>query len=165
MQQAFPPIARSNAKVVVLGTGPSRVSLEKQEYYGHPTNAFWPLMHRLFADPIDTYEEKIQLLLRHRIALWDTLCRFEREGSLDCGYRKVEPNDLVPFLKAHESVQAVAFTGKKAQEFYRRFIAWYPPEIVFCALPSPSAANTMPFAQKERAYRTFFARFLDVVPR
>lgn len=163
MQQGFPPIEEKDALVLVLGTGPSRVSLEKREYYGHPTNAFWPIMSRLFGSPVDSYEAKEQLLLAHRVALWDTLRRFDREGSLDSGYRKVEPNDLVPFIKLHPCLQAVAFTGKKAEAFYRRFIAWYPEHLVFQALPSPSAANTMPFERKLAIYHAFFERFLEVV--
>ena len=82
MQQGFPPIEGKDALVLVLGTGPSRVSLEKREYYGHPTNAFWPIMSRLFGSPVDSYEAKERLLLTHRVALWDTLRCFDREGSL-----------------------------------------------------------------------------------
>ena len=163
MEQGFPPIEGRDARVLVLGTGPSRVSLEKREYYGHPTNAFWPIMSRLFDSPIDTYEAKKRLLLTHQVALWDTLRRFDREGSLDSGYRKVEPNDLVPFIKSHPCLRAVAFTGKKAEAFYRRFVAWYPEHVVFQALPSPSAANTMPFERKLEVYRAFFEQFLEVV--
>ena len=40
----FPPILGPDPRVLVLGTLPSRKSLEKQEYYGHPQNAFWKIM-------------------------------------------------------------------------------------------------------------------------
>lgn len=156
----FPPIEREDAVVLVLGTGPSIVSLRKQEYYGHPTNAFWPIMERLFATPCATYEAKRNLLVAHRVALWDTLASFEREGSSDSGYRSVVPNDLKPFILAHPDLRAVCFTGQKAAWFYRRYIDFRPEGLEFTTLPSPSAANTTPFAVKYAAYAACFAKYL-----
>ena len=37
---SFPPISNENAKVLILGTMPGRVSLELNQYYGHPRNVF-----------------------------------------------------------------------------------------------------------------------------
>jgi TDG/mug DNA glycosylase family protein len=152
MTDGFSPIERPDALLLILGTGPSRVSLEKGEYYGHPSNAFWPIMQELFKVKTESYQEKKQLLLDHRIALWDTLKCFDRVGSLDSGYKQVEPNRLEEFIKEHKSLKAVLFTGKKAEEFYRKHIGYYPKGIDFIALPSPSSANTMPYGEKFSLY-------------
>ena len=40
----FPPILGRHPRALVLGSLPSRKSLEKQQYYGHPQNAFWSVM-------------------------------------------------------------------------------------------------------------------------
>lgn len=162
MTDGFPPIEEKSAVILILGSGPSRKSLEKGMYYAHPSNGFWPIMEKLFSEKAESDEDKRQLLLSHRVALWDTLKRFDRIGSLDSGYRQVEPNDLETFIRGHGQLKAVFFTGKKAEEFYRRFVRYYPEGMVFQALPSPSSANTTPFLAKYQAYKEAFLPFLTI---
>ena len=46
--EGFSPILGQDAAVLILGTLPSRKSLEQNQYYGHPQNVFWPIMGELF---------------------------------------------------------------------------------------------------------------------
>lgn len=160
MTDGFAPIEDTGCTVLILGTGPSIESLKRGEYYGNPRNDFWPIMSRLLGEEPASYEEKKAMLLRHHIALWDTLSRFDRKGSLDSGYRKVEANPLREFISAHRSLRAVFFTGKKAEEFYRRLVGYYPAGLVFQTLPSPSPANTMARDDKFVLYQTVLAPFV-----
>ncbi|MDP1927725.1 MAG: DNA-deoxyinosine glycosylase, partial [Thiobacillus sp.] len=45
--KCFPPIADLHARVLILGSLPGQVSLQRQQYYAQPQNAFWKIMGRL----------------------------------------------------------------------------------------------------------------------
>jgi TDG/mug DNA glycosylase family protein len=148
MLNGFPPIESPESKILILGTGPSVRSLQKQQYYGHERNAFWPIMAALLGGSIETYEQKWDLLLGHDIALWDVLAKFERKGSSDAAYTRSVANDIRAFLTEHVQIDRVFFNGQKAQSLYRKLIAYEPVGVRFCVLPSTSPAYTLPFQEK-----------------
>ena len=85
---SFPPIAAADARVLVLGTVPSIASLAKQQYYGHPQNAFWPIMGRLFGAGRNCLTKSGKRILTEQgVAVWDVLRECYREGSLDTAIR------------------------------------------------------------------------------
>ena len=81
MLKGFDPIISKEPKVMILGSMPSAVSLEKQEYYGYAHNRFWKIMSDVFEMPISTYEEKKQIIYSHHLLLWDVIGECEREGT------------------------------------------------------------------------------------
>jgi TDG/mug DNA glycosylase family protein len=123
--QGFPPIADEQAELLILGSMPSKVSLAKQQYYGHPRNAFWPIMGALFgAYPHLDYSERKSILLRHRVALWDVLASCRRNGSADSGIvmDTIQINDLYLFFACHAAIGRVFFNGGAAEAVYNRYI-------------------------------------------
>lgn len=143
----FAPIANKNAVLLVLGSMPSVASLQQQQYYAHPRNAFWPIMQRLFDAPAElTYAEKKVLLKRHRVAVWDVLAACFRPGSLDSAIdeKSISANDFAGFYTTHRRLRQVIFNGGKAEQMYNRHVLphvaerW--PQLHYSRLPSTSPA-------------------------
>ena len=157
----FPPIAAPHARVLVLGSMPSVASLARQQYYGHPQNAFWPIMGRLLgAGPELPYGERKRILCKRGLAVWDVLRQCHREGSLDSAIRvqSEAPNDFISFLQQHARITTIFFNGGKAETAFRRHVApelaRLDHELEFIRLPSTSPAHAArSFAQKLVAWR------------
>ena len=75
----FDPIIAEEPRVMILGSMPSVTSLERRQYYGYRHNRFWPILSACFSMPIDTYEQKKEIILRHHLVLWDVIHASERE--------------------------------------------------------------------------------------
>ena len=154
--KGFPPIANAHARVLILGSLPGQVSLQRQQYYAQPHNAFWKIMGRLFdAGPELPYDERAQRLVQNGIALWDVCAAAQRPGSLDVSivHSSVVPNDLTAFIESHPDIGLICFNGGKAAELYRRFVLPGLPASVRAirceTLPSTSRAHAaMPFEEK-----------------
>lgn len=143
---SFAPIADASARVLILGSMPGRISLEKQQYYAHPRNAFWPLMGELFGVPPELdYDERLRCLQQQHIAVWDVLKLCTREGSLDSAIveSSIECNDFASLFERCPGIKQVFFNGAKAEATYRRYVApvLSTPEIRFRRLPSTSPAH------------------------
>src|SRR5690349_6164688 len=120
---SFPPIARSDARVLVLGSMPGVASLAAGEYYAHPRNAFWPIMGELIgAGPELRYEARVKRVIAQKIAVWDVLKTCFRGGSLDSSIVEdsIVPNDFAGFFAAHNRIEKVCFNGGKAEHAFRR---------------------------------------------
>jgi hypoxanthine-DNA glycosylase len=139
---SFPPISNSEARILVLGTMPGEKSLALNQYYGHGGNQFWKIMFECFNIPYsEDYNEKKQLLLDNRIALWDVLQFCEREGSSDNNIKAEIPNDFDSFFKDHPKIKTVLFNGNNAKEYYEKHIGLDESKQSW-VLPSTSPMNT-----------------------
>jgi len=153
----FPPVARADARVLILGSLPGQKSIAERQYYAHPQNAFWSIMRELFGIEGD-YPSRCKQLTMHRIALWDVLASSVRPGSMDADIRldSAQPNDFRGFFAAHAEIRLVAFNGRKAEDMFRRFVAadCLNGAVAYVALPSTSPAYAaMPFSGKLFAWR------------
>lgn len=155
--EGFPPIAREDARVLVLGSLPGRRSIDERRYYAHPQNAFWRIMRELFG--VDgAYEARCAGLVENGIALWDVLHSSVRPGSMDADIRLhgATANDFAGFFDNHASIELIAFNGKKAEQLFVKFVdgSGVAPGISRVGLPSTSPAYaSMPFSGKLAAWR------------
>jgi hypoxanthine-DNA glycosylase len=158
---SFPPIARRDARVLVLGTAPSIASLAKRQYYGHPQNAFWPIMGKLFGAGRDVpYDDRKRILCARGLAVWDVLKECHREGSLDTSIRSEseQANDFAGFFRRHAGIHTIFFNGQKAESLFRRHalaqVEMLGRDIRFARLPSTSPAHAgRSFEEKLAAWR------------
>lgn len=155
--RGFPPIARKDARVLILGSLPSRASLQARQYYAHPRNAFWRIMCEIAGAEGD-YASRCRSLRERGIAVWDVLSSSVRPGSLDADIDMTSavPNDFGRFFSSHGHVRLVCFNGRQAQAMFRRLVqpglAGRPFE--FALLPSTSPAHaSLTIAEKLDSWR------------
>lgn len=145
------PIAAPDARVLILGSMPGVKSLEAQQYYAHPQNAFWRIMGELVGASRDkSYEGRAEILKARKIALWDVLESCVRHGSLDANIKDAASNDFSEFFAAHEQLRVIGLNGGTAAKIFRRRVAAaLPVGATAVQLPSSSAAHArMRFEQK-----------------
>ncbi|ELP93845.1 hypothetical protein EIN_176720 [Entamoeba invadens IP1] len=138
---SFEPVVPDHPKVLILGSMPGEESLRKQQYYGHPQNAFWFAISSLagLEIPPKRYNDKIQLLHKNHIALWDVCHECIRKGSLDGDIKKPLPNEVNKLLKEHPSITIVLFNGQTPEKLYKKFFK-YIDGITYKQMPSTSPA-------------------------
>jgi len=156
----FAPIAGPDARVLVLGSMPGVASLRAGQYYGHPRNAFWPIMGELFGfDAAAPYPLRVAALQQNGIAVWDVLAACVRPGSLDSDIdpASIQVNDFDSFLRAQPGLRRVCFNGAKAHAVFRRRVLpalVVAPIFDMVQLPSTSPAHAgMAFMDKCRIWR------------
>jgi hypoxanthine-DNA glycosylase len=112
---SFAPVYNEHSRALILGTWPSPRSREMSFYYGHPQNRFWPMLAALTGEPVPAREDieaKKQIILRHGLALWDTLESCTITGASDASIRDVVPNDIAGLL-AKAPIEAVFCNGSR----------------------------------------------------
>lgn len=136
----FPPLFDARSRVLILGSFPSVASREAQFFYAHPQNRFWRVLAALFdADVPRTVAEKSALVLRNRLALWDTIASCEIGGSSDASITNVAANDLRPILRGAD-VRAIFCNGGTSYRWYNKLLRDPLGREAVC-LPSTSPAN------------------------
>lgn len=136
----FPPLFHSESKILILGSLPSVKSREQMFFYGHPQNRFWKMLSQIFEEPMpQSIEEKKELILRHDLALWDTIYSCDIIGSSDSSIKNVIPTDLTDILK-NSKIEKIICNGKTSGKYYMQY-QMKSTLIEPVILPSTSPAN------------------------
>lgn len=159
----FPPISSPSARVLVLGSLPGRLSLERGEYYAHPQNSFWKIIAARVRDRPSDYAGRVRALIEQRVALWDVLAAATRSGSLDADISEdAIPNNFRAFFHAHPDIRLIGFNGGTATKLFERHVTPTLTEAQRCiprtTLPSTSPAHAgLSFPEKADRWSVIWA--------
>lgn len=92
------------------------------------------------------YEDRLEVLARHAVGLWDTVGSAHRRGSLDGAMREIAPNPLRDLVQRLPRLRAIGFNGGTAARIGRRQLA--ESDMAMIDLPSSSPALTLAFEKK-----------------
>lgn len=136
----FEPIIYENSKILILGSFPSVKSRENNFYYGNNKNRFWNILSDIFNEEVPiTIDDKVSLLKRNKIAVWDVIKSCDIHASEDSSIKNVVINDICGLTNKY-GIENIIFNGNTAYKFYKKYIGKIEKhkEIV---LPSTSPAN------------------------
>ncbi|WP_198325236.1 DNA-deoxyinosine glycosylase [Permianibacter aggregans] len=166
LSRSFAPVVFDNADTLILGSMPGVPSLQAQQYYANPRNAFWPMIATMAGKPVPAhYQQRLPLLKHLGLALWDVIEECYRPGSLDSAINpdSVVVNDIPALLRQYPSIQRIAFNGRAAEatfkKHWRRTAEPLLAEQQFLLLPSSSPAHaSLSFEQKLAEWRQTLQR-------
>ncbi|MDR0645659.1 MAG: DNA-deoxyinosine glycosylase [Elusimicrobiota bacterium] len=141
MPKSFKYITDAKAKILILGSMPGEASLKAKEYYAYKHNKFWEIIFDAFEEgraPLD-YKDKLKTLKKNNIALWDTLQKCKRKGSLDGNIAGETPNNVPLLLKKYPHIKKLLFNGQAAFKYFVKHFG--KPQKDYIVLPSTSPAN------------------------
>lgn len=134
------PVYDKDSRILILGSFPSVKSREVGFFYGHPQNRFWKVLAGIFNVPVPvTIEEKKEMLLAHRIAVWDVIASCRIIGSSDSSIKDVVPNDLGKILSGAK-IERICANGATAWRLYEKYTKT-AAGMEAVKLPSTSPAN------------------------
>tara|TARA_Y100001936_G_C16046591_1_gene655026 strand:- start:365 stop:865 length:501 start_codon:yes stop_codon:yes gene_type:complete len=161
---SFPPIEDSNARILILGSMPSKTSLLTKQYYAHNRNSFWPIMGDLIkANRTLPYTMRLNILKSNGIALWDVLASCTRETSLDSDINQASAraNNFESFLSTHINITDIFFNGTMAEKYFKKLVLHRLRTnlIRYTRLPSTSPAHAaITYSQKLEAWKVILQK-------
>jgi TDG/mug DNA glycosylase family protein len=119
--ESLKPILGETPLVLILGSIPGEDSLKSGRYYWHKRNHFWRLMTGVLEETeYIEYEERVAMLQRRRIALWDSVASCVRPGSQDKNIREERANDIPKLLREQPTIRAICFNGQASKRLFSR---------------------------------------------
>ena len=148
--QSFSAIIGTTPQILILGSAPGQISLQKQQYFAHPRNAFWRIMAELFDfDDALNYPQRVSKCQQLPLIIWDVLASCQRKGSLDSAIQKnsIQINDFATLFEQYPSIHSVFCNGATAYRLFTRNVRNHDLNVY--QLPSTSPANArMTYTEK-----------------
>jgi hypoxanthine-DNA glycosylase len=152
------PVINDTCQLLIVGSFPSLISLQKNQYYANPRNDFWKIIEVVIGMPKDlSYQSRIVFLLSRGIALWDVVYSCTRVGSADANIKDPEPASIGSLLIRYPAIKSIFCNGRKAEvglvqammmDKYDDLI----PHVHIEYMPSSSPAHAVRFEEKCRSW-------------
>lgn len=114
------PICTETSRILILGTIPSEKSEVKGEYYTNGSNKFWKIIYSYLNLTVDIdYNEKVQTLKKHNIAVWDLIEECDIIGSKNRTIDKPKYNDLQKLL-GETNIELILLNGKDTFKIFEK---------------------------------------------
>jgi hypoxanthine-DNA glycosylase len=165
--QGFLPIVDDDARVLILGSFPSALSLVAHQYYANPRNAFWPITSELFGfEPNASDERRLATTaIPGRRALG---CAAPLPPRRQCRLRdrseELGGQQLCRVVANYPTIARVYFNGATAAELYRRLADERDWPRHYQRLPSTSPAHVMRPGAKLAAWQAISASIASAAP-
>jgi len=148
IKKSFLPVIDNKTRILILGSLPGDESLKRQQYYANPRNQFWKIIFSVLDQELpSSYEERLSLLLKNKIGLWDVCHSANRKGSLDQYIKNEVPNDVHGLLKKYPLLKTVLFNGAKAKATFDKHFVQHN-HVRYDILLSSSGAATISMTKK-----------------
>ena len=157
--KSFPALVSPQTRLLILGSFPGAASLKAQQYYGHPQNQFWRILHAIWPSGahcagIVSYQKRSEWLLEKKLGLWDVYAACDRQGSLDSHIRNAVLNDFSGLRLRCPDLRAIAHNGGESFKHAKHTRVLGLPVY---KLPSTSPAHaSWSFERKLAAWREVF---------
>lgn len=159
--KSFASVVPAHAHTLILGSMPGEESLRLHQYYANPRNAFWRIIAGLSGDePSECYAQRLEMLGKLHVAVWDVLHSCHRAGSLDSAIQKasMQANDFTVFFAQNPKIRRIFFNGSFAEQSYKKQVLPYlttaHADLPIRRLPSTSPAHAgLSFQEKLQAWR------------
>ncbi len=145
IKKGLSPVYDENTRIMFVGTFPSEISLDKNEYYGNHSNQFWSLLGDILGTKLKNMEYSVRLrfILDNGIGLWDTIKECSRETSADLKIINPVFND---FSILGCQISYIFTTSKNAYNLLGN--CNIPSNVYKNFLASPSKARAMKYEDK-----------------
>jgi len=139
----FAPFIPNGAELLILGSFPCFNGINYGEWYysGSGKNMFWSLISETFNHSVESYNDKVALCTKYKIALSDIAYKIKRK------YNNCSDSNLIILEKNYKSIhQCLVPSLKKifctSRFVYRHFVSMFPHvqcPVHILTSPSPAA--------------------------
>lgn len=136
---ALDPIVYPDSTTLILMSMPSVDSEREQFYFADPGNRFWPLLGAIYQMPVETKEERLEVLKQNKLALWSVVKSCLRYLSREDTMQDIVLNDIPGFLSEHPAISRIVCISHDTMALLKEADYNAASEAVY--VPSTSAAD------------------------